>query len=82
MLCILSPMVDNSTNILSEIQFDIESVEMKPLAFDKLNHTCRAETLDFIEYGPCTINVAQQDWLCCAHGNPNDPFQLCLYKNF
>jgi Histone methylation protein DOT1 len=30
-------------------------------------------------YGPCSAMVAAENWCCCDHGIPGDPYQLCLF---
>jgi len=32
-------------------------------------------------YGPCSEIVAQQSWLSCVHGEPDDPYQLCEFRS-
>jgi hypothetical protein len=32
-------------------------------------------------YGPCSSQVAAENWLSCVHGMPDDPYALCVFAN-
>ncbi len=45
-----------------------------------LQKVAKKKSIRIFTYGPCSIQVARQDWLQCTTGNANDLYQLCGFK--
>lgn len=46
-----------------------------------LQQVAQKKTIRVFTYGPCSLQVAQQDWLQCTNGNANNFYQLCEFKS-
>jgi hypothetical protein len=44
-----------------------------------LRTASRGKAIRIFTYGPCSMPVAAEEWLCCVNGIPGDPYQLCLF---
>ena len=48
---------------------------------NKLREESQKRPIKIFTYGPCTSQVATQDWLLCTSGEVNNPYQLCEFRN-
>ena len=46
-----------------------------------LQQVAQKKTIRVFTYGPCSIQVAQQDWLQCTNGNAKDLYKLWEFKS-
>jgi hypothetical protein len=44
-----------------------------------LRTTSRGRVVRIFTYGPCSSQVAAENWLYCVQGMPDDPYRLCLF---
>jgi len=48
---------------------------------NKLREESQKRPIKMFTYGPCTSQVATQDWLLYTSGEVNNPYQLCEFRN-
>lgn len=46
-----------------------------------LQQVAQKKTIRVFTYGPCAMQVAQQDWLQCTNGKAKDFYKLCEFKS-
>ena len=46
-----------------------------------LRQESQKRAIKIFTYGPCTSQVAAQDWLLCINGEVNNPYRLCEFRS-